>query len=68
MTSRIRSTIAMSLPASNSTRPSCEDESDLSSEVKAASTQVTILPPILTHERGQRRQASLFEIDDKDVI
>ncbi|RJY09123.1 hypothetical protein D6201_06890 [Aurantiacibacter aquimixticola] len=38
------------------------------SDARAVSTEVTILPPIRTHERRQRRQASLFDVNDKDVI
>ena len=45
-----------------------EVETAVLSDAKATSTEVTILPPIRTHERGHRRQASLFDVDDKDVI
>ncbi len=38
------------------------------SEAKIASTEVTILPPSRKHEREHRHQASLFDVDDKDVI
>jgi hypothetical protein len=45
-----------------------EVETAVLSETKASSTEVTILPPIRTPERGHKRQASLFDVDDKDVI
>jgi hypothetical protein len=37
-------------------------------KVSSNSTQVAVLPPFHTKDRGQSRQKSLFDVDDKDVI